>query len=207
MDRTLVEDYLRRVETLTREGRALRSLLEAFLMRSARGEAIAQVPLVEIVDRIVAVLEQAARSIVQMTDPPAAASADPSPHRFDFVHNRALRPILEQAYVNAQTALDLGHFALSLVTTCGLLEAILTDALEHAGSACHDWTFEARIDAARQAGLIRGGCARLPSIARTYRDLTNAEGELLPGADITLRDARVTRQVLQVVMKDLDPGR
>jgi hypothetical protein len=68
-------------------------------------------------------------------------------------------------------------------------------------------TFDARIASAERAGLIRGGCARLPQVARTYRDLTDGDGELRPGAVVSEREARVTGQVLQVVMRDLDPGR
>ena len=31
-----------------------------------------------------------------------------------------------------------------------------------------DWSFERRIAAAESAALIRGGCARLPPVARNY---------------------------------------
>jgi hypothetical protein len=68
-------------------------------------------------------------------------------------------------------------------------------------------SFEMRIAAAENAGLIRGGYARLPPVARTYRDLTDANGELRPDASVSERDARVAGQVLLVVMRDLDPGR
>ena len=68
-------------------------------------------------------------------------------------------------------------------------------------------TFEARIAAAERAGLIRGGCARLPLAARAYRDLTDADGQLRPGVSVSERDAKVVRQVLHIVMRDLDPGR
>jgi hypothetical protein len=61
------------------------------------------------------------------------------------------------------------------------------------------WSFDARIAAAERSGLIRGGCSRLPAIARAYRD-----GE--PPV-VTARDAKVARQVLHVVMRDLNPGR
>jgi hypothetical protein len=53
---------------------------------------------------------------------------------------------------------------------------------------------------AEKAGMIRGGCARLPAVARAYRD-NGAK------AEISERDARTTGQVLNVVMRDLDPGR
>src|SRR5204863_266464 len=70
-----------------------------------------------------------------------------------------------------------------------------------------DWSFGARIAAAEREGLIRGGCARLPPVARTYRDLTDAEGKFRSDVSVSERDARVTTQVLHVVMRDLDPGR
>jgi len=70
-----------------------------------------------------------------------------------------------------------------------------------------EWSFEARIAAAEREGLIRGGCARLPPVARAYRDLTDSDGQLQPDVCVSERDARVTTQVLHVVMRDLDPGR
>ncbi len=68
-----------------------------------------------------------------------------------------------------------------------------------------DWSFDTRLAVAEGAGLIRSGCARLPAVARTYRDYTDADGG--PKTTVSERDARVTGQVLHVVMRDLDPGR
>ncbi|MBZ5643461.1 MAG: hypothetical protein LAO19_11925 [Acidobacteriia bacterium] len=70
-----------------------------------------------------------------------------------------------------------------------------------------DWPFETRLAVAEAAGLIRGGCARLPVAARTYRDLSHTETERHSTANISERDARITGQVLHVIMRDLDPGR
>ena len=70
-----------------------------------------------------------------------------------------------------------------------------------------DCSFDARIRAAERQGLIRSGCARLPPVARAYRDLTDADGQLRPEVSVSERDARVTTQVLHVVIRDLDPGR
>jgi hypothetical protein len=64
-----------------------------------------------------------------------------------------------------------------------------------------------RIAAAERTRLIRGGCARLPPVARRYRDLTDADGELRADAPVSEREARLAGQVLRVVMRDLDPGR
>jgi hypothetical protein len=44
-------------------------------------------------------------------------------------------------------------------------------------------------------------------VARAYHDLTDEAGELRAGVQVGERDARVTGQVLRVVMRDLDPGR
>jgi hypothetical protein len=68
-------------------------------------------------------------------------------------------------------------------------------------------SFEQRIAQAEKAGIIRGGCARLPAVARAYHDLTDAAGDLRAGVHVTERDARLAGQVLRVVMRDLDPGR
>ncbi|MGC2535592.1 MAG: hypothetical protein WA350_02365, partial [Candidatus Sulfotelmatobacter sp.] len=107
---------------------------------------------------------------------------------------------------------------LALLTSCGILEAIVTDALEHRGLSAlaasgapagkiADWSFETRLAVAERAGLIRSGCARLPAAARTYRDYTDGGDGSELKATVTDRDARQAGQVLHVVMRDLDPGR
>jgi hypothetical protein len=197
-----------------------RSFSEAFLMRSAAGRAIEGAAPDEIVKRLLDVLEQAVASLSRSDDGAviSASSEAPPPRRFDFVHNLELRPVVEQAYTESRRALEQEHYDLALRTSCGILEAIVTDALEHkelgalaasdspAGKIA-DWSFETRLAVAEKAGLIRSGCARLPAIARKYRDLTDAGGENSPKATVSGRDARQTGQVLHVVMRDLDPGR
>ncbi|MGD0271929.1 MAG: hypothetical protein ABSB14_22885, partial [Candidatus Sulfotelmatobacter sp.] len=144
----------------------------------------------------------------------SASSAQPPPRRFEFVHNSELRPVVEQAFLDSRRALEHGEYDLALRTSCGILEAIVTDALEHKGLSAliesgapadkiADWSFETRLTVAERAGLIRGGCARLPAVARAYRDEAQADSS----AEISERDARTTGQVLNVVMRDLDPGR
>ena len=164
-----------------------RSFSDAFLMRSAAGSAVEGAPPVEIVKRLLGVLEQAVGSLSRMDDGPViSASSEAPPRRFDFVHNPELRPIVEQAYADSRRALDQGDYDLALLTSCGILEAIVTDALEHKGlralaasdvpaGKIADWQFEARLAVAERAGLIRGGCARLPAVARAYREPADAE--------------------------------
>jgi len=197
-----------------------RSFSEAFLKRSASGIAVQGAPPEEIVERLLDVLAQAVTSLSQTDDSSivSASSAAPPPHRFDFVHNLELRPIVEQAYSDSRRALEQQHYDLALRTSCGILEAIVTDALEHKGPDAlaapetpagniSDWSFVARLGVAEKAGLIRSGCARLPAVARTYRDFTDANGEGHATELVTERDARQTGQVLHIVMRDLDPGR
>lgn len=193
-----------------------RSFSEAFLMRAADGRAVEGVAPAEIVKRLLYVLDQAVASLSRNDEDPviSASSAQPPPHRFDFVHNLELRPVVEQAYTDARHALEHGEYDQALLTACGILEAIVTDALEHKGLTAliasgapveriADWSFDTRLAVAEKAGLIRGGCARLPAIARTYRD----HGENGSKTAISERDARLAGQVLHVVMRDLDPGR
>jgi len=192
-----------------------RSFSEAFLVRSGVGSAVEGASPAEIVKRLLGVLEQAVASLSGIvTSVPAQA---PTPRRFDFVHDPELRSVLEQAYTEARHALDQEDFGLAMVTSCGILEAIVTDALEHKGPGAladagvpagkiADWSFETRLAVAERVELIRGGCARLPAVARTYRDPANA-GESGPKATISESDARLAGQVLRVVMRDLDPGR
>jgi hypothetical protein len=130
----------------------------------------------------------------------ANAAQPPAPRRFEFVRDEALRPVLEQAYAESGHALDEGEYTRSLMTSCSAIEALLTDALEGKDVDLGAMSFVDRIAAAEKRGLIRGGCARLPDVAREYR----LAGET---AVVTRRDARVARQVLHVVMRDLDPGR
>jgi hypothetical protein len=201
-----------------------RSFSEAFLMRSAAGRAVEGAAPVEIVKRLLEVLERAVASLSQMEGGPgvtgysSASSEAPPPRRFEFVHNPELRPVVERAYTDSRRALEQEDYNLALLTSCGILEAIVTDALEHQGLSAlaasgapagkiADWSFETRLAVAERAGLIRGGCARLPAVARTYRDRTDADGESGPKATVSERDARRAGQVLHVVMRDLDPGR
>jgi hypothetical protein len=194
-----------------------RAFSEAFLLRTTSGQVIEAVAPAEIVERLVSVLDQAVLSLSRMGDGQgASASPAPLPRRFEFVHNVELRPVVEQAYTDSRDSLEQGRYDISLINSCGILEAIVTDALEHKGldalssgvtpaGKIADWSFDDRLTVAERAGLIRGGCARLPEIARRYRDLTDADGN--PQLTVTERDARRATQVLHVVMRDLDPGR
>jgi hypothetical protein len=197
-----------------------RAFSEAFLLRTTSGQVIEAVAPAEIVERLVGVLDQAIVSLTRMSDasdqspPPAAASLS---RRFDFVHNVELRPVLEQAYAESRDRMEQGKYGIALIHSSGILEAIVTDALEFNGLAgliaavevptgeISDWSFDDRLAVSEKAGIIRGGCARLPEIARRYREITDSDGN--PQLTVSERDARRTTQVLHVVMKDLDPGR
>ncbi len=162
-----------------------RSFSEAFLLRTASGQVIETVAPAEIVERLVGVLDQAVHSLSRMGDDQGASAspqAAPPPRRFDFVHNVELRPVLEQAYADSRDALEQGNYGVALINSSGILEAIVTDALEHKGldalasaevpaGKIGDWSFNDRLTVAEKTGLIRGGCARLPEIARRYRDI------------------------------------
>jgi hypothetical protein len=196
-----------------------RAFSEAFLMRSTSGQVIEAVAPAEIVERLVGVLDQAVISLSQMGEGLSASGSPQAaslPRRFEFVHNVELRPVVEQAYTDSRDAFEQRRYGVALINSCGILEAIVTDALEHKGldaltsvgvpsGKIGDWSFNDRLGVAEKAGLIRGGCARLPEIARRYREITDADGN--PQLTVTERDARRTTQVLHVVMRDLDPGR
>jgi hypothetical protein len=151
----------------------------------------------EIVARLLDVIAQARASLALVAG--GAAPAEPSARaRFDFVHDAAIRAVLEPAFIEGTRAADAGDAERAFMTFCSVLEAILTDAL---GADVSSMSFDDRIAAAESAGLIRNGCARLPASARRYRSRTPAD------PSPTMRDAEVVRQVLRVVMRDLDPGR
>ena len=198
-----------------------RAFSEAFLLRTNSGEVIDTVPPAEIAGRLVAVLEQAILSLTRMGETQGSSASPapaPLPRKFEFVHNAELRPVVEQAYADSRDALEEGKYDVALINACGILESIVTDALEFTGldavavaaveipeGKISDWSFNDRLAVAEKAGLIRGGCARLPEIARRYRDSTDADGN--PLLTVSENDARRTTQVLHVVMRDLDPGR
>lgn len=199
-----------------------RAFSHAFLLRSATGGVIEEATAAAIVERILNVLEQAGASLAQLNELAGRQSsvdgrqsdATPQARKFEFVHNAELRPILEQAYMESRSAQEQGRFGPAFITSCGVLEAVITDALEHTATKndLPDGTnagmsFQTRIAAAERAGLIRSGCARLPPMALKYRDLTDAGGTLNPDVTISEREARLAGQVLRVVMRDLDPSR
>jgi hypothetical protein len=201
-----------------------RSFSGAFLVRSAEGRAAEGAPPTEIVNRLIDVLEQAIAALSGMENgahasefsPASAAAQAPAPRRFEFVRNSDLRPVLEQAYADSRQALEQKDYDLALRTSCSILEAIVTEALECKGAdtltasgappgKIGDWPFETRLAVAERTGLIRGGCARLPSVARKYRDHLEANRDM--NQPVSEREARQTGQVLQVIMRDLNPTR
>ena len=197
-----------------------RAYSEAFLLKvpdSSAAQTAGEAGVGTIVERIIGVLRQAQASLAGMRQSGIPNTDAPPARRFAFVHDSNLRPRLEQAFMDAQAAFDRGAYGLAVVTWASILEAMLTDALEHhiaahSGAsgverAVSDWTFDARIGAAEQARLISLGCARLPAVARQYRELLDADGELRGVVPATERDAKVTGQVLRLIMRDLAPGR
>ncbi len=198
-----------------------RAFSQAFLVRATGGGVVVEASSGEIVERLLDVLSQARTSVAQIADVAAASTATPRAPRFDFVHNAELRPVLERALTDGRAALDGGDARQALTLLSSVLEAILTDALENlegtrleAGGwrlertgSISEWSFDARIESAERAGLIRGGCARLPAVARRYRDPAEAGASRAAETPVSERDARVTAQVLAIVMRDLDPGR
>jgi hypothetical protein len=179
-----------------------RAYSRAFLLAAPGAGVVVEASPGEIVDRIVAVLAEA-RAALAAADASALAAPAPAARRFDFVHDPQLGQVLEAAYGEASRAFDAGDYRRALVTWSGMLEAAITDALQHGRPAADQSiagsSFEARIEAAQAAGIISAGCGRLPVVARRYREEAPA--------DVSERDARIVRQVLQVTMRDLDPGR
>ena len=191
-----------------------RSFSEALLVPSAQGTSA---NVVTIIDRLLNVLEAARQSLAKAVEAPGEAPPPPRA-RFAFVENAALRSNLDQAYRDAQDALANGELALAVTTLSSILETIITDALERRGMAslrAHhppagtivDWSFSERIAVGERAGLISRGCARLPEVARLYRDHPTVEGDLIPAASVSARDAKLTSDVLHIVLRDLAPGR
>ena len=173
-----------------------------------------------IVDRVLGVLHRAASSLVSLdtagiSSPPTPAAAPP---RFEFVEDTSLREGLARAYVDGRAALAQGRRALGLVSAASILDAIITHALQRrpllelvtpglAEGPIGSWSFRDRVAAAERLHLISAGCTRLPDAARDYRDLLGPDGEVRSDAVVSERDARVTFQVLRVILRDLAPSR
>src|ERR1700691_1752115 len=106
-----------------------RSFSAAFLMRSADGSAAQGAAPAEIVQQLLGVLGMAVASLSQSNDGAitSASSQQPAPHKFDFVNDPEIRPVLEQAYADSRNALEKADYDLSMTTSCGILEAIVTD--------------------------------------------------------------------------------
>ena len=184
-------------------------------MRAPDGGVVVEADSTEIVDRILEVLAQGATSLSRMDDVEAASTgAAPRPRRFDFVHDAALRPVLEQAFDDSRHALERGESGLALILSCGVIEAIITDALQHCGSriaddgSIADLSFEARI---ARGGTRGPHSRRLRAPAAGRRERTGISPTPMENcgrtSPVSEREARVTTQVLHVVMRDLDPGR
>ena len=110
-----------------------RAYSNAFMVRSTDGGVVVEADATEIVDRILSVLAEGAASLSRMDEVTAASSgAAPRARRFDFVHNAELRPVLEQAFDDSRAALARGEAGLALILTCGVIDALLTDALASA---------------------------------------------------------------------------
>jgi hypothetical protein len=196
-----------------------RAYSEAFLLgRPGEGRpVVGEAGVDAIVERILGVLREAQASLAEMHANGASSEAGPTPIRFGFVHDPHLRPRLERAFDDARAAGERGEHALALVTWASMLDAMLTDALERTAagigsSAAREspittLTFDARIRAAEEARLISRGCARLPGVARRYRELLGDDGGLRTGVTVTPADAKTTGQVLRLIMRDLAPGR
>ncbi len=197
-----------------------RAYSQAFLVLPGEGgQVVVEATPGEITQRIVDVLSRARLSLSQLGQAvPAAVETAPRKTRFDFVHDAAIRDSLEQAHKESEAALQRADYPLALVGASSALEAIITDALEHRGPAAlaehgateghiAGWPFPTRIAVAEKAGLISAGCARLPAVARDYRRLLDASGELRADAAVTEREAKLAAQVLRVIIRDLSPGR
>jgi hypothetical protein len=184
-----------------------RAYSEALLVPQHGASLGVDAPVSDIIARIVAVLERASAAMSQARGLVSSSSSVAGVgRRFEFVREPALRPVLERAYLESRQAFESGSFGEALLTSCSILEAIITDALVNRGPDVRSWTFAERIAAAERDGLIRGGCARLPAVARRYRDTNGVDGPI-EIANVSESDARVTGQVLHVIMRDLDPGR
>jgi len=79
-----------------------RAYSNALLVRSTDGAAVVEADAGEIVRRVLDALEQGRQSLISMnTAQPYSADAQ-EPHRFDFVHDPELRPVLERAFVESR---------------------------------------------------------------------------------------------------------
>jgi hypothetical protein len=197
-----------------------RAFSDAFLVAPTRSGAVTtEVAATEIVSRVLSVLDLASASLLQLErgaapgGPPAAAT-----DRFAFIADPTLRTGLAEVDRAAQDAFDRGAHRLALVSTCSVLESVITECIQRAAlsalaaSGAPDdpittWSFDTRIAVAQAIGCISAGCARLPPSARRYRELLDANGDVRDDVSVSEQEARRARQVLRVILRDLAPGR
>lgn len=195
-----------------------RAFSEALLVPASTDAQRHDASIVTIIDRLLGVLDSAGQSLADAVAPPSSdvASRPPPRPRFTFIEHATLRSNLEAAYLDGQDAYHRGDFGLALMTFSSILETVITDALERRGSErlapyepppepIVSWPFATRIAIAERAGLISRGCMRLPEAARTYRAVF--DGETIAPLTASARDAKLTSDVLHVILRDLAPGR
>ena len=126
--------------------------------------------------------------------------------------------MVESRYTDSRRALEQKEYHLALLTSCGILEAIVTDALEHRGLSSlvesgapaekiglvvSEHASPRRGEGGIDSQRVRPPAGHRPSLSRSY---VGNDG-IGVKTEVTERDARTAGQVLHVVMRDLDPGR
>ena len=114
----------------------------------------------------------------------------------------------------AAHALERGDSGLALILSCGVIEAIITDALDALRTRIARGGLHRRLvlRGAHRRGRTRGTHSRAAAPAcRPWRGGTAISpmprASCAPDVTVSEREARVAGQVLLVVMRDLDPGR
>jgi len=178
-----------------------RAFSEAFLLRTTSGQVIEAVAPAEIVERLINVLDQAVVSLSGMGDEHGASGSPPAaprPRRFDFVHNAELRPVVEQAYADSRDAFEHGSYGVALINSCGILEAIVTDALEHEGIDALVAEAQRLATSAlqRHLRLIRGEPIFVPPPVESMDGLWSEAEKLLVESRLAVATSVVTTRIV-----------
>ncbi len=137
---------------------------------------------------------------------------------FRFIHDDALRAILERDYLEIQKAYVASCWKAAIILTGGAIEAVLLDVVlkdqsraRGSGMAPNQsdmtrWDLKDLIAVCVDLSLVSAGVGRLSSPVREYRNLVHPGNELRSELVFAQEEARIALEVLNMVHRDLSRG-
>ncbi|TKJ30767.1 MAG: hypothetical protein CEE40_03655 [Chloroflexi bacterium B3_Chlor] len=161
------------------------------------------------------------------TSVPPVSSAESKPPRgrprerlaresFEFVSDPKIKAICQRDHQELGKVRRAQAHKSTIVLSGGLLEALLSDALDRRpieARACYKklypktkrvkWTLECRIAVAEELEIITPGATQLSHTLRHYRTLVHPDKEIKSGYKVEKEEAEIAANMVQIVMRDL----